>query len=173
MWLTAAAQLTSRVLLVGVQTSVSMRYMPVSALSDVGPHVTAALSRSMALKAVGIHGGTYGASLQCQLPQQFRTTTIHHNVRHVSQCAVLACKASEKSVASPKRHMAATNSHTAGLGVLGMFGLFGKRLILVLGGKKAMFGLFSIVSLKKLLFLPAWLTVLYISAGAHTSGGLH
>jgi hypothetical protein len=48
---------------------------------------------------------------------------------------------------------------------LGFAGLMGKRAILFLGGKKMIFGLFTIVSLKKLLFLPAWLLAGALVAG--------
>ena len=52
------------------------------------------------------------------------------------------------------------------LGLFGMAGFFGQRALLFLGGKKAAMGLFSVISLKKLLFLPAWLWVIFASGGA-------
>lgn len=82
------------------------------------------------------------------------------SLRQISCCPVVSNKAAEKMNSG-----GATAPQAAGLGVLSMFGLFGKRVIMILGGKKALLGLFSVVSFKKLLFLPAWITVLSVSAG--------
>jgi hypothetical protein len=54
-------------------------------------------------------------------------------------------------------------------GLAGVFGLFGKRFLLFFGGKKALLGIFSVVSIKKLLFLPAWIYVMAVSSGTVSS----
>lgn len=95
---------------------------------------------------------------------RYRQKSLGHtsisSLRLISCCAFVANKPAEKL-----NNEGRTASQAAGLGVLSMFGLFGKRVILILGGKKALLGLFSVVSFKKLLFLPAWITVLTVSAG--------
>ena len=53
-----------------------------------------------------------------------------------------------------------------GLGIFGVAGFFGKRALLFLFSKKAAFGLFSVLSIKKFLFLPAWIWIICASGGA-------
>ena len=57
-------------------------------------------------------------------------------------------------------------SDASRLGLFGLAGFFGQRALLVVFGKKAAWGLFSILSLKKLLFLPAWIWLLFMTGGA-------
>lgn len=89
------------------------------------------------------------------------------SIRRLSCCTVVGNKSAEKSSSSIKNQSSAAASRVAGFGVVSMFGLFGKRILLILGGKKLLFGTFSVLSLQKLLFLPAWIMVLSVSVGAH------
>jgi hypothetical protein len=54
-----------------------------------------------------------------------------------------------------------------GLGLFGMAGFFGKRALLFLAGKKAIWGLFSVVSFPKFIFIPSWIWILWITGSAH------
>eukprot|EP00892_Ulva_mutabilis_P008392 jgi/Ulvmu1/5925/UM026_0047.1 len=103
------------------------------------------------------------ALLQHEQPYVDCGTKLLHSMRRISSCSVSARNPSDKP--DVKRGQDTSVAPAAGLGLVGMLGLFGKRLVLILGGKKAVLGIFSVVSFKKLLFLPAWATVLSVSAG--------
>jgi hypothetical protein len=72
------------------------------------------------------------------------------------------------SESSTKRNSSSGKGFYASASKLGIFGtaaFFGKRAMLVLGGK-SVWGLFSIVSLKKFVLFPAWLFLVAIYGGA-------
>ena len=71
--------------------------------------------------------------------------------------------ASTRSSGSNKRSGVFTSA--SGLGIFGAAAFFSKRAIMVLGGK-SVWGLFKIVSIKKFIFLPAWLWLMAASGGA-------
>ena len=71
------------------------------------------------------------------------------------------------SGASDQRESSRASTWGAGgLGIFGVAGFFGKRALLFLFSKKAAFGLFSVLSIKKFLFLPAWIWIICASGGA-------
>lgn len=96
----------------------------------------------------------------------------HHTARRA--CA----SRTDKADAEAQHNTAPAEAHKAderggglfgtaasGLGIFGAAAFFSKRAIMVLGGK-SVWGLFKIVSLKKFVFLPAWLWVMAASGGA-------
>lgn len=85
-----------------------------------------------------------------------------------SPAAVEASKTKRTPEGQPSRVRIRSTLYSAAerLGLLGTLGFFGKRAVLLLSGKSAAFGMFSVVSLKKLLFFPAWLWIAAVSSGA-------
>jgi hypothetical protein len=89
--------------------------------------------------------------------------------RQTGQPATPETTTSDNSPSHGSDSASTSKKHSWGadrLGLYGMAGFVGNRALLFLGGKKAALGLFSVVSLKKLLFLPAWIWVISVSGGA-------
>jgi hypothetical protein len=83
-----------------------------------------------------------------------------------SGCRSFASQSGKGGASSGKGFYASASK----LGIFGTAAFFGKRAMLVLGGK-SVWGLFTIVSLKKFLFLPAWLWLVGLYGGATLYGG--
>lgn len=172
-WLSGVQQV-SRNLRAGVhnQRMNAVWCVPASGIQDTGIRKSALVLWHKSQKGA-IHGTALGdchvTASQCMRLPSHNATMFSHSMRQFTCSTTLACSSSEKARPKPMQRQDGVSLPTAGLGIMGMFGLFGKRLILFLGGKKVAFGIISVVSLKKLLFLPAWLAVLSVSAGVQTT----